>query len=307
MSTHDDETLATDRENAALVSLPPALSAGTLALLARFNVPIDKLFLIESCEDADLDKLDALESAAMTPIPSGLPSIGPATLTQLRRGGVATAFDVIKPTRPSVEGVGPARWAVLEDWAERQAPDRARLDAAKPLRAARHAFKEMEKARNVRRTYKNRSDLFWSQQITYEQSLEAESEASNARDSAMWACQSAARLGIAEPLVDFIEWDTKARREDLAEANEQKARAAAEVVLRRRLWIAAGVAAALLLSGLGVHFFHQAPPAAQLPPSTAQIEPPDVSPGEPSAAATAAPLSSPTPVPVQHRRHHRRH
>lgn len=66
---------------------------------------------------------EAPRNTESQPIPEGLPSIGPATLTVLRRNGYATARDVLNTAMeqqepPSIAGVGPARWAVVLDWAE---------------------------------------------------------------------------------------------------------------------------------------------------------------------------------------------
>lgn len=60
----------------------------------------------------------------MPEIPSGLPSLGQATLVLLRQWGVATAKDVILrgiTGHEGLPGLGPAKWAVLWDWALRNA------------------------------------------------------------------------------------------------------------------------------------------------------------------------------------------
>lgn len=54
------------------------------------------------------------------PIPAGLPTIGKATMTLLRSKGVSTAWQVISAGEDgyrAVPGLGPAKWAVLRDWA----------------------------------------------------------------------------------------------------------------------------------------------------------------------------------------------
>jgi hypothetical protein len=57
--------------------------------------------------------------AGSTLIPGNLPSIGKATLTLLRSKGVETARDIYDrgaEGHTNIPGLGPAKWAVLEDW-----------------------------------------------------------------------------------------------------------------------------------------------------------------------------------------------
>ncbi len=57
----------------------------------------------------------------MTTIPDGLPTIGKATIILLRQNGFETAMSLIEAGSEGharVPGVGPAKWAVLLDWAQ---------------------------------------------------------------------------------------------------------------------------------------------------------------------------------------------
>lgn len=118
------------------------LLADTARLLARYGKTLETVVLdpFEPDEEFDIETVFEPvddERGALTRVPLGLPSIGPATVTLLEQCGVATAYDVLNLVRvhrddaPSrLNGVGPARWAVLLKWAKQQKPDLARLAAA---------------------------------------------------------------------------------------------------------------------------------------------------------------------------------
>jgi hypothetical protein len=75
----------------------------------------------------------------LTHIPKVLPMIGPGTLVLLAQHGVTTAYDVLAPDRPDIPGVGPAKWAVLKEWASQQSPDTEQVARAWELKAKRDA------------------------------------------------------------------------------------------------------------------------------------------------------------------------
>jgi hypothetical protein len=127
----------------------PIPASRTLALMSQLRLEMGRISEIEFFDDAALDRLSAEDSALMTVIPKGLPTIGPGTRFLLEGRGVITAFDILKPSRPVVEGIGAVKWAVLEGWARQQCPDRQRLAAAEPLRRIREAYRDLKRAREL--------------------------------------------------------------------------------------------------------------------------------------------------------------
>lgn len=66
----------------------------------------------------------------MPMIPDNLPSIGKATVVLLRQKGVSTAYDVLnrgEAGHDGIPGLGPAKWAVLWDWAYNNADIHERM------------------------------------------------------------------------------------------------------------------------------------------------------------------------------------
>ncbi len=203
---------------------PPPVAAAVRAVLDRYGVKLDLLSALTKLDDAALHTLDDAETDAMTPIPSGLPTIGPATMTLLRMNRVTTAFDVLKPTRPSVENVGPARWAVLEDWAKAQAPDRGRLRAAQILQRARDAYLHLQRARESRGEFTRAAAAAGSNYDREYVVPDLRQRAKLMHDAAREYAGAAAKTGLVGPLTDLLQWEQVLRQEDAERLrNEEQA------------------------------------------------------------------------------------
>lgn len=300
------------------------MSPDTARIYAGLGLRVEQFEAVGEPVHERINQLSEQERAVLTPISPELPTIGPGTLALLRKHDVRFAFDVLKKPRPAVEGVGPARWAVLEEWAREQARDRASLEAREPLHMARWAYQSLAAAREVFTAYGHsarKAELFLAPASQAASELDL---ASRLRTDALGRCTAVARHGIVAPLAAFLDWDATfvgAARE--RERLEQKKVRNAKI-RKVATWVFFGLVVLLSgacclianrdpppadpsLSSVPVVRYNTAPPPPEpVPPprprSSSHRSPAADPPADPPPSGAAAPPEEPSSR--RHRRHH---